>query len=260
MQVRGSVALVTGGASGLGLATAERLTADGAEVLLVDLPSSAGVAAAEKLGSGATFVAADVRDPEQVGAAVAAAAERGPLRIAVNCAGIGDPARTLSRGGPLELERFARVVEINLIGTFNVIRLAAEAMARTEVVDGERGVVVNTASVAAFDGQIGQASYSASKGGIVGMTLPIARDLAGSLIRVMTIAPGMFATPILRGLSDEARASLEAQVPHPSRLGDPDEYAALVAHVVANPMLNGETIRLDGAIRMAPRCPPPRPW
>jgi NAD(P)-dependent dehydrogenase (short-subunit alcohol dehydrogenase family) len=245
------VALVTGGASGLGLATAERLVADGAEVVLVDLPSSDGTAVAEKIG--AAFAPADVRDPEQVAAAVAVAGERGPLRVAVSCAGIGDPARTLSRSGPLELARFARVVEINLIGTFNVVRLAAEAIARTAEVDGERGVIVNTASVAAFDGQIGQASYSASKGGIVGMTLPIARDLASSLIRVVTIAPGMFATPILRGLSDEARASLESQVPHPSRLGEPSEYADLVAHVVANPMLNGETIRLDGAIRMAPR-------
>jgi NAD(P)-dependent dehydrogenase (short-subunit alcohol dehydrogenase family) len=252
VDVRGAVALVTGGASGLGLATARRLAAEGAEVVLVDLPSSAGAAAAGGL-DGARFVAADVRDAGQVAAAVVAASERGPLRVAVNSAGVGDPARTLSRGGPLDLQRFARVVEINLIGTFNVIRLAAEAMARTEAIDGERGVVVNTASVAAFDGQIGQASYAASKGGIVGMTLPVARDLAGSLIRVVTIAPGMFATPILRGLSDEARASLEAQVPHPSRLGDPDEFAALVAHVVANPMLNGETIRLDGAIRMAPR-------
>ncbi|WP_181782142.1 SDR family NAD(P)-dependent oxidoreductase [Pseudonocardia pini] len=251
MRVRGAVALVTGGASGLGLATAERLVAEGAEVVLVDLPSSDGTAVAEKVG--AVFAPADVRDPEQVAAAVAVAGERGPLRVAVNCAGIGDPARTLSRSGPLDLARFARVVEINLVGTFNVIRLAAEAIARTDEVDGERGVVVNTASVAAFDGQIGQASYSASKGGIVGMTLPIARDLASVLIRVVTIAPGMFATPILRGLSDEARASLESQVPHPSRLGEPSEYADLVAHVVANPMLNGETIRLDGAIRMAPR-------
>jgi NAD(P)-dependent dehydrogenase (short-subunit alcohol dehydrogenase family) len=253
VQARGAVALVTGGASGLGLATAERLVADGAEVVLVDLPSSPGKAAAEQLGAAATFAPADVRDPDQVAAAVGAASERGPLRIVVNCAGVGDPARTVGRDGPLDLARFARVVEINLIGTFNVIRLGAAAISETEPVDGERGVVVNTASVAAFDGQIGQASYSASKGGIVGMTLPIARDLASSLIRVVTIAPGMFATPILRGLSDAARASLESQVPHPSRLGEPREYAALVAHVVANPMLNGETIRLDGAIRMAPR-------
>jgi NAD(P)-dependent dehydrogenase (short-subunit alcohol dehydrogenase family) len=253
VQARGAVALVTGGASGLGLATAERLVADGAEVVLVDLPSSPGKAAAEQLGAAATFAPADVRDPDQVAAAVGAASERGPLRIVVNCAGVGDPARTVGRDGPLDLARFARVVEINLIGTFNVIRLGAATISETEPVDGERGVVVNTASVAAFDGQIGQASYSASKGGIVGMTLPIARDLASSLIRVVTIAPGMFATPILRGLSDAARASLESQVPHPSRLGEPREYAALVAHVVANPMLNGETIRLDGAIRMAPR-------
>lgn len=253
MQVHGAVALVTGGASGLGLATAEKLLSEGAEVVLVDLPSSPGPAVADKLGPAAQFVGADVRDPEQVAAAVAAATERGPLRVVVNCAGIGDPARTLGKSGPLELERFARVVEINLIGTFNVIRLAAEAVRATDPIDGERGVVVNTASVAAYDGQIGQASYSASKGGIVGMTLPIARDLARDLIRVMTIAPGMFATPILRGLSDEARASLESQVPHPSRLGEPSEYADLVAHIVANPMLNGETIRLDGAIRMAPR-------
>jgi NAD(P)-dependent dehydrogenase (short-subunit alcohol dehydrogenase family) len=253
VQVRGSVAVVAGGASGLGLATAERLVEDGAQVVLVDLPTSPGSAVAEKLGHAATFVAADVRDPAAVAAAVTAARERGPLRVAVNCAGIGDPARTLSREGPLDLERFARVVEINLIGSFNVVRLAAAAMAATDQEDGERGVIVNTASVAAYDGQVGQAAYSASKGGIVGMTLPIARDLARSLIRVVTIAPGMFATPILRGLSDQARASLEAQIPHPARLGEPSEYAALVAHIVANPMLNGETIRLDGAIRMGPR-------
>ncbi|ROS32163.1 SDR family NAD(P)-dependent oxidoreductase [Amycolatopsis thermoflava] len=253
MQTAGSVALVTGGASGLGLATTERLAAAGADVVIVDLPTSDGAAVADKLGERVVFAPADVRDPEQVQAAVATAAERGPLRVVVNAAGIGDPAKTLGRGGPLDLDRFTRVVEVNLIGTFNVIRLAAAAIAATEEVDGERGVIVNTASVAAFDGQIGQASYSASKGGIVGMTLPIARDLAASLIRVMTIAPGMFATPILRGLSDEARASLEAQIPHPSRLGHPSEYAALVEHIIGNPMLNGETIRLDGAIRMAPR-------
>ncbi|MFE2999088.1 SDR family NAD(P)-dependent oxidoreductase [Nocardia sp. NPDC059246] len=253
MQLSGSAALVTGGASGLGRATVERLIGAGALVAIVDLPTSAGAELAEQLGAAAVFAPADVRDPDQVQAAVSAATELGPLRVVVNAAGIGDPARTIGRTGPLELDRFVRVVEVNLIGTFNVIRLAAAAMAVTEPELGERGVIVNTASVAAYDGQIGQASYSASKGGIVGMTLPIARDLAGSLIRVMTIAPGMFATPILRGLSDDARASLEAQIPHPSRLGDPREYAALVEHIVTNPMLNGETIRLDGAIRMAPR-------
>jgi NAD(P)-dependent dehydrogenase (short-subunit alcohol dehydrogenase family) len=253
VQVRGAVALVTGGASGLGLATAERLLEDGAQVVLVDLPTSPGPAVAEKLGPGTVFIAADVRDPDAVATAVTAARQRGPLRVAVNCAGIGDPARTLTRDGPLDLGRFARVVEINLIGSFNVIRLAAATIAATDEEAGERGVIVNTASVAAFDGQVGQAAYSASKGGIVGMTLPIARDLARSLIRVVTIAPGMFATPILRGLSDEARASLEAQIPHPARLGEPSEYAALVAHIVSNPMLNGETIRLDGAIRMGLR-------
>lgn len=253
MQLPGSSALVTGGASGLGRATVERLISGGARVVIVDLPTSAGAEFAEQLGGAAVFAPADVRDPEQVDAAVAVAGELGPLRVVVNAAGIGDPARTLGRVGPLELDRFVRVVEVNLIGTFNVIRLAAAAMATAEPEAGERGVIVNTASVAAYDGQIGQAAYSASKGGIVGMTLPVARDLAGSLIRVMTIAPGMFATPILGGLSEEARASLEAQIPHPSRLGDPTEYAALVEHIVANPMLNGETIRLDGAIRMAPR-------
>ncbi|MFE3188452.1 SDR family NAD(P)-dependent oxidoreductase [Nocardia sp. NPDC059240] len=253
MQLTGACALVTGGASGLGRATVERLITAGARVAIVDLPTSAGAQLAEELGTAAVFAPADVRDQDQVQAAVSAASDLGPLRVVVNAAGIGDPARTIGRTGPLELDRFVRVVEVNLIGTFNVIRLAAAAMAATEPVAGERGVIVNTASVAAYDGQIGQASYSASKGGIVGMTLPIARDLAGSLIRVMTVAPGMFATPILRGLSDDARASLEAQIPHPSRLGDPTEYAALVEHIIANPMLNGETIRLDGAIRMAPR-------
>jgi NAD(P)-dependent dehydrogenase (short-subunit alcohol dehydrogenase family) len=253
VKAEGAVALVTGGASGLGSATAERLLADGAQVVLVDLASSAGAEMAERLGRDAEFVAADVREPGGVAAAVAAARERGPLRVAVCCAGVGDPARTLGRQGPLDLGRFARVVEINLVGTFNVVRLAAEAMATTDPVDGERGVIACTASVAAFDGQVGQAAYSASKAGVAGMTLPIARDLARCLIRVVTIAPGMFATPILHGLSAQARASLEAQVPHPARLGEPREFADLVAHVVANPMLNGETIRLDGAIRMAPR-------
>jgi NAD(P)-dependent dehydrogenase (short-subunit alcohol dehydrogenase family) len=175
------------------------------------------------------------------------------VRIAVNCAGVGTAGRVIGKKGVLPLEEFARVVNINLIGTFNVIRLAAERIAATDEVDGERGVIVNTASVAAFDGQIGQAAYSASKGGVVGMTLPIARDLADKLVRVMTIAPGLFLTPMLQGLPPEAQESLGKQVPHPSRLGDPAEYAALVEHIVQNPMLNGEVIRLDGAIRMAPR-------
>jgi NAD(P)-dependent dehydrogenase (short-subunit alcohol dehydrogenase family) len=254
MNLSGSVALITGGASGLGHATARRLAADGAAgIVLVDLPSSNGAEAAASLGVLARFVAADVTDPDQVAEAVAAAGTLGPLRVVVSCAGIGTAGRVLSRKGVLPLEEFSRVVTVNLIGTFNVLRLGAEAIAATDPVDGERGVIVNTASVAAFDGQIGQAAYSASKGGVVGMTLPVARDLADKLIRVMTVAPGIFSTPMLATLPDEARASLGAQVPHPSRLGEPDEFAALVAHIVANPMLNGEVIRLDGAIRMAPR-------
>ena len=251
MQLPGSVALVTGGASGLGLATATALSRAGADVVLVDLPRADGGPVAQRLGG--VFAPADVTDEEQVQAAVDLAADRGPLRVVVNCAGIGTPGRVLGRNGPLPLEQFARVVSVNLVGTFNVIRLAAAAMARTEPVQGERGVVVNTASAAAYDGQIGQAAYAASKGGVVGMTLPLARDLAQSLVRVMTIAPGLFDTPMLQGLPEPARQSLGAQVPHPSRLGDPSEYAALVQHIVENPMLNGEVIRLDGAIRMAPR-------
>ncbi|SDG19408.1 SDR family NAD(P)-dependent oxidoreductase [Klenkia brasiliensis] len=244
---------MTGAASGLGLATAQRLHEHGAAVVLLDLPSSAGGQAAASLGNRATFVAADVRDEDQVAAAVEASRELGDLRVVVNCAGVGDPARTVTRSGPVDLARFRRVVEINLIGTFNVARLAAAAMVEAPLLGDERGVIVNTASVAAFDGQIGQTSYSASKGGIVGLTLPLARDLARHQIRVMTIAPGMFETPILRGLTDEVRASLAAQVPHPARLGLPEEYAHLVTSIVENPMLNGEVIRLDGAIRMAPQ-------
>jgi NAD(P)-dependent dehydrogenase (short-subunit alcohol dehydrogenase family) len=251
MNIDGSVAVITGGASGLGLATARRLAAAGAKVAILDLPSAHGTEAAEQLGG--IFAPADVTSEADVTAALDAAAELGPIRVAVNCAGIGTAGRVIGKKGVLPLDDFARVVTVNLIGTFNVIRLAAERITTTDIVDGERGVIVNTASVAAFDGQIGQAAYSASKGGVVGMTLPIARDLADKLIRVVTIAPGLFLTPMLQGLPQEAQDSLGAQVPHPSRLGNPSEYAALVEHIVANPMLNGEVIRLDGAIRMAPR-------
>jgi len=251
MQIAGSSALVTGGASGLGLATARRLAAAGARVVIVDLPSSPGTERAAEIGG--VFAPADVTSEADVSSALDAAEGLGPVRVAVNCAGIGTAGRVIGKKGVLPLEEFSRVVTVNLIGTFNVIRLAAERILATEPVGGERGVIVNTASVAAFDGQIGQAAYSASKGGVAGMTLPIARDLADKLIRVMTIAPGLFRTPMLMGLPEEAQESLGRQVPHPSRLGDPDEYAALVEHVIANPMLNGEVIRLDGAIRMAPR-------
>jgi NAD(P)-dependent dehydrogenase (short-subunit alcohol dehydrogenase family) len=254
MNIEGSVAIITGGASGLGRATARRLAKAGAQVVLVDLPSAPGADAVAEIGDRATFAPADVTSEADVTAALDAAAARGPIRVAVNCAGIGTPGRVISgKGVVMPLDQFAKLVTVNLIGTFNVIRLAAERIAQADPVNGERGVIVNTASVAAFEGQIGQAAYSASKGGVVGMTLPIARDLADKQIRVMTIAPGLFKTPMLEGLPQEAQDSLGAQVPHPSRLGDPDEYAALVEHIVANPMLNGEVIRLDGAIRMAPR-------
>jgi NAD(P)-dependent dehydrogenase (short-subunit alcohol dehydrogenase family) len=253
MQLDGKVALVTGGASGLGRATTEALAAAGAQVVICDLPTSDGQAVADGLGDGVRFAATDVTSEEDVRAAVDVARGLGGLHVAVSCAGVGTPGRVLGRNGPLDLGKFTQVVQINLVGTFNVIRLAAEAMVEADPVDGERGVIVNTASAAAFDGQIGQAAYSASKGGVVGMTLPIARDLADKHIRVMTIAPGLFATPMLAGLPQEAQDSLAAQVPHPSRLGEPSEYAALVRHICENPMLNGEVIRLDGAIRMAPR-------
>ena len=249
----GDVALVSGGASGLGLATAEKLHARGARVVILDLPSSDGAAVAERLGEHVVFVGGDVTSEESVASAVAAAAELGQLRVAVSCAGTGIATRTLGKTGPHPLDAFRRIIDINLIGTFNVIRLASEEIAKADLVEGERGVIVNTASVAAFDGQIGQAAYSASKGGIVGMTLPIARDLAMLAIRVVTIAPGLFDTPLLAGLPEEAKESLGQQVPHPSRLGRPSEYGDLVVSIVENPMLNGETIRLDGAIRMAPR-------
>lgn len=253
MDVAGATALVTGGASGLGLATATRLVTDGGSVVVVDLPGSAGADVADRLGDRARFVAADVTAEDDVRAALDAAADLGELRVVVNCAGVGPAAKVLGRDGVHELELFSRTVQINLVGTFNVLRLAAERIAALDLLGEERGVIVNTASVAAFDGQIGQAAYSASKGGVVGLTLPIARELAERQIRVVTIAPGIFETPMLAALPKAARVSLGKQVPHPSRLGRPDEYAALVAHIVSNPMLNGETIRLDGAIRMAPR-------
>jgi NAD(P)-dependent dehydrogenase (short-subunit alcohol dehydrogenase family) len=269
MDVNGTVALITGGASGLGAATAKRLFDAGASVVLIDLPSSAGAAHAEQLNavgaSGgadasprAVFVPADVTNEAEVQAAVDTAGTLGPLRIVVNCAGIATPGKMLGRDGVLPLDTFNRVIQVNLIGTFNVLRLAAAAMVATEPVSTElggpeRGVMVNTASVAAFDGQIGQPAYAASKGAVAAMTLPLARELARSLVRVVTIAPGIFETPMMATLSDEAQASLGQQVPHPSRLGKPAEYASLVAHIVENAMLNGETIRLDGAIRMGPK-------
>jgi NAD(P)-dependent dehydrogenase (short-subunit alcohol dehydrogenase family) len=253
MIINGKVALVTGGASGLGLATARRLHAEGAKVVMVDLPSSAGAQVARELGRSAMFVAADVTSESEVQAAIDAAVGLGQLAAVVNCAGVGNAIRVVGKQGPYPLDAFRKVVEINLIGTFNVIRLAAAAMLDQPLVGEERGVIVNTASVAAYDGQIGQAAYSASKSGVAGMTLPIARELAQHAIRVVTIAPGLFLTPLFETLSAEAIASLGSQVPHPQRLGRPEEYADLAAHVVSNPMLNGETIRLDGAIRMAAR-------
>lgn len=250
MEIKDAVAVVTGGASGLGLATTKRLLDAGAQVVVVDLKGEEAVA---ELGDRAKFVATDVTDEEGVSKALDVAESLGSLRINVNCAGIGNAIKTLGKEGPFPLNLFKKVVEVNLIGTFNVLRLSAERIAKTEPVGEERGVIINTASVAAFDGQIGQAAYSASKGGVVGMTLPIARDLSRELIRVVTIAPGLFKTPLLGSLPEEAQKSLGKQVPHPARLGDPDEYGALAVHIVENPMLNGEVIRLDGAIRMAPR-------
>jgi NAD(P)-dependent dehydrogenase (short-subunit alcohol dehydrogenase family) len=254
MDITDGVAVVTGGASGLGLATARKLADAGAQVVLLDLPRTDADDVVAGFGGRATYAVADVTDEAQVRDAFEVAGEMGPVRVVVNCAGIGGPARVLGRdNSPVELAAFTRIITVNLVGTFNVLRLGAERMMQAEPVGEERGVIVNTASVAAFDGQIGQAAYSASKGGIVGMTLPIARDLADRLIRVVTVAPGTFDTPLLATLPEDLRQSLGAQVPHPSRLGQPEEFGALVAHIVANPMLNGEVIRLDGAIRMAPR-------
>jgi NAD(P)-dependent dehydrogenase (short-subunit alcohol dehydrogenase family) len=253
MRVEGKVALVTGGASGLGRATVDALHGAGASVVVCDLPTSTGAKIADRLGERAAFAPTDVTSEEDVRAAVSLAVERfGGLHLAVSCAGIAWAQRTVTRDGPHDFQAFRSVVEVNLIGTFNVIRLAAAQMSAQEPVESgeERGVIVNTASIAAFDGQIGQAAYSASKGGVAALTLPVARDLAARLIRVVTIAPGTFDTPMLAQLPEPTRQVLAQQVPHPSRLGRPEEYAALVLHVVDNPMLNGEVIRLDGALRM----------
>ncbi len=249
----GDVALVTGGASGLGAATVGALTSAGARAVIVDLPGSRGPELAAELGERVRFAPADVRNEEQVQAAVETAVDLGTLRVVVNCAGVATPGRVLSKRGLLPLEAFRTVVEINLVGTFNVLRLAAQAMAGNEPADGDRGIVIMTASVAAYDGQVGQAACAASKGGIVSLTLTAARDLASQAIRVMTIAPGVMETPMMAGLPGDTQAILEAQVPHPPRLGRPEEYAMLVESIIANPLLNGEVIRLDGALRLPPR-------
>ena len=254
MEITGRTVLVTGGGSGLGAATARMVVDHGGSVVLADVDKDRGERVAAELGERARFVATDVTDEASVRQAVAVAADGEGLHAAVNCAGIAPAERVLGRQGPHSLARFVAAIQVNLVGTFNVTRLAAEAMAGNgPLADGERGVIVHTASVAAFDGQIGQAAYAASKAGVAGMTLPIARELARLGIRVMAVAPGIFDTPMLAGLPEQVRASLGAQVPFPSRLGRPEEYAALVRHIVENPMLNGETIRLDGAIRMAPK-------
>lgn len=253
MDIQGVAAIVTGGASGLGKATAEMLAANGAKVAIFDMNEEAGKAAAEEIGG--IFHATNVADDSSVAAALdAAEAANGVARILVNCAGIAPAVKTVGRDNvPHALDVYRKTIEVNLIGTFNVISKFAARLAAANAIGEERGVIVNTASVAAYDGQIGQAAYASSKGGVVGMTLPVARDLSQHLIRVMTIAPGIFWTPMLAGLPEAAQESLGRQVPHPSRLGKPDEYAQLVESIIRNPMLNGEVIRLDGAIRMAPK-------
>jgi NAD(P)-dependent dehydrogenase (short-subunit alcohol dehydrogenase family) len=252
MRVDGAVAAVFGGASGLGEASARRLAAGGAKVLVADLDAGRAAAVAAEIGG--AHVACDVADPGSVEDAVAAAGGLGPLRVAVDCAGIATPTKLLRKGRATPLEDFARVIAVNLLGTINVLRCAAAAMALTgPTAEGERGVCVTTASIAAYEGQVGQVAYAASKAGVAGLTLPVARELAASRVRVVAIAPGLFDTPLLAGLPAAAREALAGQVPNPPRLGDPAEYAALVEHIVANPMLNGETIRLDGALRMGPR-------
>lgn len=253
MELHGQAALVTGGASGLGAATAEALTKAGAKVAILDRNADQAREVAHRLGGLA--LVCDVADAASAEAAVAEArAAHGPARVLVNCAGIGTPGRIVGREGPLALDAFAQVIRVNLIGTFNLLRLAAAGMSTLEpLAGGERGVIVNTASVAAYEGQVGQAAYAASKAGVVGLTLPAARELARAGVRVVTIAPGLIETPMFNGLPDEVRTALAASVPYPSRLGMPAEYAALVMHIIANSYLNGETIRLDGALRMAPR-------
>lgn len=254
MDIKGSVALVTGGASGLGEATVRELVARGGRAVIVDLNAERGQQLSSELGDAAVFVKADVTNPNEIQGAIDQATSMGPLRAAVSCAGIGIGLRTIDKtGAPHDLAAFEKVISVNLVGTFNVLRLAASAMSKNEPEDGERGVVINTASIAAFDGQIGQVAYSASKGGIVGLTLPAARDLSKALIRVVTIAPGTFDTPLLGMLGEEIRAALAATIPHPSRLGRPREFGALACHVIENGYLNGEVIRLDGSLRMAPR-------
>ena len=255
MEINGKTFFISGGGSGLGAATARVIAKAGGKVLIADINEETGNSIVGELGEdNARFVKADVSDEASVQAAVDAAVAFGELRGEFNCAGIGIGEKTVSRNGPHRLATYQKIIQVNLIGTFNVLRLAAAAMAQNEpTAAGERGIVVNTASVAAFDGQIGQIAYSASKGGIVGMTLPAARDLASYGIRVVTIAPGIFDTPLLGSLQEDIRQSLGKQVPFPSRLGRPDEYAALAKHIIENEMLNGEVIRLDGAIRMAPR-------
>ena len=254
MQITGNTFVVTGGASGLGGAVSRMITENGGQLVIADVQADLGQALARELGANATFVRCDVTREEDAKAAVDAALARGPLRGLVNCAGIAIGEKTVGKDGPHALASFARVVGINLIGTFNMIRVVADAMAKQDATaDGERGVLINTASVAAYDGQIGQAAYAASKGGVVGMTLPIARDLARQGIRCVTIAPGLFATPMLLGMPQEVQDALGKQPPFPSRLGKPDEYSALAKHIIENVMLNGETIRLDGAIRLPPK-------
>jgi NAD(P)-dependent dehydrogenase (short-subunit alcohol dehydrogenase family) len=254
VELAGRTALVTGGASGLGAATAEILCSAGARTVIVDLPGSRGAETAGTLGGAACFVPGDVTSEQDVARAIATVAgELGGLHIAVSCAGVVAPGRILGKDGPLSLESFARVVEVNLVGTFNVLRLAAAQMASQEPIGEERGVIVNTASIAAFEGQIGQPAYAASKAGVVGLTLPAARELAAQLIRVVAVAPGVFETPMVSGLPERVRDDLARSVPHPSRTGKPAEYAALVRHIVENPMLNGCVLRLDGALRLPPR-------